>query len=70
MLGFLNSVLFFIGKGDPTAYGQVTERRRVVISSIGVLAGYLWNSSMDGIAMASEFTDSNLLCPFFLLLCL
>ncbi|KAB1202440.1 Peptidyl-prolyl cis-trans isomerase FKBP19, chloroplastic [Morella rubra] len=42
---------------DPTAYGQVTERRRIVISSIGVLAGYLWNSSMDGIAMASEFTD-------------
>ncbi|XP_062155705.1 peptidyl-prolyl cis-trans isomerase FKBP19, chloroplastic [Alnus glutinosa] len=42
------------GNGTPTA---VTERRKVVISTIGLLAGYWWKASIDGIAMASEFAD-------------
>lgn len=49
----------FVGNGNPTPYGEVTERRKVVISTIGILAGYWWNASIDGIAMASEYTDSN-----------
>ncbi|KAE8023795.1 hypothetical protein FH972_009456 [Carpinus fangiana] len=45
------------GNGNPTAYGEVTERRKVVLSTIGILAGCWWNASIDGIAMASEFAD-------------
>jgi hypothetical protein len=49
----------FAGNGNRTAYREVTERRKVVLSTIGILAGYWWNASIDGIAMASEFADSN-----------
>jgi hypothetical protein len=53
----IKSILYlFVGNGTPTA---VTERRKVVISTIGLLAGYWWKASIDGIAMASEFADSN-----------
>ncbi|XP_042980265.1 peptidyl-prolyl cis-trans isomerase FKBP19, chloroplastic isoform X4 [Carya illinoinensis] len=43
--------------GNPAAHGQVIERRGVVISAIGILAGYWWDAAIDGMAMASEFTD-------------
>lgn len=37
---------------------QNIERRRVLISSVGLLAGTLLNASMDGVAAAAEFADS------------
>ncbi|KAF5449206.1 hypothetical protein F2P56_029684 [Juglans regia] len=43
--------------GNPAAHGQVIERRGVLISAIGILAGYWWDAAIDGMAMASEFTD-------------
>ena len=49
------------GDRDPTAYGKVVERRKVLISSVGMLvAGFWWNASMDGVSVAAEFADSNL----------
>lgn len=47
-------------KGDPTAYGKVVERRKVLVSSVGIVAGFWWNASMDGVSVAAEFADSNL----------
>lgn len=35
----------------------VVERRKVLISSVGILVGFWWNASMEGVAMASEFAD-------------
>ncbi|CAM8879488.1 unnamed protein product [Rhodiola kirilowii] len=37
--------------------GQEFDRRQVLISSIGVLAGHMWNTAKEGIAFASEFAD-------------
>ena len=49
------------GDRDPTAYGKVVERRKVLISSVGMLvAGFWWNASVDGVSVAAEFADSNL----------
>ena len=48
------------GDRDPTAYGKVVERRKVLISSVGMLvAGFWWNASMDGVSVAAEYADSN-----------
>lgn len=54
-----------MGKGNPAAHEQVIERRGVVISAIGILAGCWWDAAIDGMAMASEFTDSNSLFTLF-----
>ncbi|XP_075657394.1 peptidyl-prolyl cis-trans isomerase FKBP19, chloroplastic isoform X2 [Castanea sativa] len=44
--------------GDPTPYGKVVERRKVLVSSVGILvAGFWWNASMEGVSVAAEFTD-------------
>ncbi|KAM3753654.1 hypothetical protein ACB098_03G109400 [Castanea mollissima] len=44
--------------GDPTPYGKVVERRKVLVSSVGILvAGSWWNASMEGVSVAAEFTD-------------
>ena len=47
----------------------VFDRRGVVFSSFGLLAGVLLNVADDGLAVASEFADSNFLYSyhFFLL---
>uniref|UniRef100_A0A7N2L985 peptidylprolyl isomerase n=1 Tax=Quercus lobata TaxID=97700 RepID=A0A7N2L985_QUELO len=46
------------GDPDPTAYGKVVERRKVLISSVGMLAaGFWWNASMDGVSVAAEYAD-------------
>ncbi|KAL5732363.1 hypothetical protein ACOSP7_031708 [Xanthoceras sorbifolium] len=53
--GFSGSVSS--GESSPMNNGQDIERRRFLISSTGLLAGALWNASMDGVAAAAEFTD-------------
>ncbi|KAK9276999.1 hypothetical protein L1049_006538 [Liquidambar formosana] len=41
-----------------TVYSRrVLERREVVISTIGILAGIMWNASKNEVAVASEFAD-------------
>uniref|UniRef100_A0A7N0TZ14 peptidylprolyl isomerase n=1 Tax=Kalanchoe fedtschenkoi TaxID=63787 RepID=A0A7N0TZ14_KALFE len=39
-------------------FRQSYERRQVLISSIGVVAGTMWNTAKDGSVLASEFADS------------
>ena len=43
----------------------VFGRREAAMLSIGLLAGAIWNASENEVAVASEFTDSNFLCPSF-----
>ncbi|KAJ4720339.1 Peptidylprolyl isomerase [Melia azedarach] len=45
------------GENIPMNDRQNIERRRVLISSVGLLAGTLLNASMDGVAAAAEFAD-------------
>ncbi|KAJ0046128.1 hypothetical protein Pint_05405 [Pistacia integerrima] len=45
------------GESNPTSTIRDIDRRQVLISSIGVLAGALCNSPMNGVAAAAEFTD-------------
>ncbi|TXG48764.1 hypothetical protein EZV62_024639 [Acer yangbiense] len=45
------------GESSPSNNGEDIERRRVLISSVGLLAGAFWNASMDGVAAAADFTD-------------
>ncbi|KAK1571575.1 hypothetical protein Q3G72_019412 [Acer saccharum] len=45
------------GESSPSNNGQDIERRRVLISSVGLLTGAFWNASMDGVAAAADFTD-------------
>lgn len=51
----------FLGEISHTSNRQVVERRRVLISSIGLLAVALFNASKDGVVLAAEFADSNFL---------
>ncbi|KAK3228904.1 hypothetical protein Dsin_000785 [Dipteronia sinensis] len=53
--GFSGSVSS--GESSPSNNGQDIERRRLLISSVGLLAGAFWNASMDGVATAADFTD-------------
>lgn len=51
-----------IGKRhSETACLRFFERRKFVLSSIGILSGTLWNNSKDGGVVAAEFADSNFL---------
>lgn len=45
------------GQNSHTSNRQVVERRRVLISSIGLLTWALFNASKDGVALAAEFAD-------------
>lgn len=45
------------GEISHTSSRQVVERRRVLISSIGLLAVALFNASKDGVVLAAEFAD-------------
>ncbi|KAH9698271.1 peptidyl-prolyl cis-trans isomerase FKBP19 [Citrus sinensis] len=45
------------GEISHTSNRQVVERRRVLISSIGLLAVALFNASKDGVVLAAEFAD-------------
>ncbi|XP_021900240.1 peptidyl-prolyl cis-trans isomerase FKBP19, chloroplastic isoform X2 [Carica papaya] len=45
------------GESNPIAYRHDFVRRKVLISTIGVLAGAMWNPSSDMEAVASEFAD-------------
>lgn len=47
----------FIGGGG-------ISRREALMSSFGLLSGALWVDSQDGLALASEFADSNFSLPF------
>ncbi|KAF2288412.1 hypothetical protein GH714_007278 [Hevea brasiliensis] len=47
------------------SYTRDIGRREVVILSVGLVSGALWNASIDGVALASEFADSKF-CFFFL----
>uniref|UniRef100_A0A7N2KMX2 Uncharacterized protein n=1 Tax=Quercus lobata TaxID=97700 RepID=A0A7N2KMX2_QUELO len=47
------------GDPDPTAYGKVVERRKVLISSVGMLAAGFWsNASINGVSVAAEYADN------------
>ncbi|XP_044489119.1 peptidyl-prolyl cis-trans isomerase FKBP19, chloroplastic isoform X1 [Mangifera indica] len=45
------------GESNPMSNIQDIDRRKVLISSIGVLVGALCSSPMNGVASAAEFTD-------------
>ncbi|XP_050276052.1 peptidyl-prolyl cis-trans isomerase FKBP19, chloroplastic isoform X2 [Quercus robur] len=46
------------GDPDPRAYGKVVERRKVLISSVGMLAAGFWsNASINGVSVAAEYAD-------------
>lgn len=49
-----------LGNGN-VVDNRPTERRRILIASVGLLAGALMNTSIDGVAAAAEFADSNYL---------
>lgn len=49
------------GKSNKTGSLGFFERRKVVLSSIGMLSGTLWNNSNGGSVVATEYTDSNFL---------
>lgn len=65
MVFFSYSCLHFLCIGGDTTAGclkVVFDRRAVVFSSFGLLAGALLKVADDGVAVASEFADSNFLC--------
>ncbi|KAF5726621.1 hypothetical protein HS088_TW22G00301 [Tripterygium wilfordii] len=45
------------GESGFAVYGDKIDRRKVMISSVGLIAGALWGASKDGVAVASEFAD-------------
>ncbi|XP_021680484.2 peptidyl-prolyl cis-trans isomerase FKBP19, chloroplastic isoform X2 [Hevea brasiliensis] len=53
--GFSHSTLCV--QRSPMSYTRDIGRREVVILSVGLVSGALWNASIDGVALASEFAD-------------
>lgn len=55
------SFISYIGDSTEGCFKLVFDRRAVVFSSFGLLAGAFLKNADDGLAVASEFADSNFL---------